>query len=133
MITFLNEPELIFFIHSFKYRYVTLIIYSIKSYSFIYTQSNCIQIFLSVTNNSIKHQTFVYRQLNDQTVLFLTFRLKSFACIHFKYQTVLFDPKIGSYQVLPLRARVDLEAIAMKGYSAFSKAHALQEPHHRIV
>ena len=25
-----------------------------------------------VTNNSIKHQSFVYRQLNDHTVLFLT-------------------------------------------------------------
>ena len=31
------------------------------------------------------------------------------------------------------RARVDLEAMAMKGYSAFPTAPALPEAHHRIV
>ena len=41
---------------------------------------------------------------------------------------VLFDPQIGPYQVLPLRARVDLGATAMKGYSAFPKAPALLGP-----
>ena len=46
---------------------------------------------------------------------------------------VLFIPLIGPYQVLPLWARVDLGALAMKGYSAFSKAPALLEPHHQIV
>ena len=30
------------------------------------------QVFLCITNNSIKHQLFVCTQLNDQTVLFLT-------------------------------------------------------------
>ena len=35
--------------------------------------------------------------------------------------------------MLPLRARVDLGAMAMKGYSAFLKAPALLEPHHQIV
>ena len=46
---------------------------------------------------------------------------------------VLFNPLIGPYQVLPLRARVDLGAMAMKGYSKFPKAPALLEPHHQIV
>ena len=46
---------------------------------------------------------------------------------------VLFNPLIGPYQVLPLRARVDLEAMAMKGYSVFPKVPALLEPHHQIV
>ena len=47
---------------------------------------------------------------------------------------VLFDPYIRPYQVLlPLRARVDLGAMAMKGYSAFFKAPALLEPYHQIV
>ena len=32
--------------------------------------------------------------------------------------------------MLPLRARVDLGAMAMKGYSAFPKAPALLQPHH---
>ena len=31
----------------------------------------------------------------------------------FKFQTDLFDPPIGTYQVLPLRTRVDLEVMAM--------------------
>ena len=35
--------------------------------------------------------------------------------------------------MLPLRARVDLAAMAMKGCSAFPKAPALLEPHHQIV
>ena len=34
----------------------------------------------------------------------------------------LFNPLIGPYHVLPLRVRVDLGAMAMKGYSAFPKA-----------
>ena len=40
---------------------------------------------------------------------------------------------MGPYQVLPCRARVDLAAIAMKGYSAFPNVPALLEPHHQIV
>ena len=43
----------------------------------------------------------------------------SFVCTQFKCQTVLFDPEIGPYQGLPLQARVDVGAIAMKGYSIF--------------
>ena len=46
---------------------------------------------------------------------------------------VLFNTKIGPYQVLPLRATVDLGAMAMKRYSAFPKTPALLEPHHQIV
>ena len=30
------------------------------------------QVLLCITNNSIKHQPFIYTQLNDQTVLFQT-------------------------------------------------------------
>ena len=40
---------------------------------------------------------------------------------------------IEPYQVKPLRARVDLEAIAMNRYSTFPKALASLEPHHQIV
>ena len=39
---------------------------------------------------------------------------------------VLFDLKIGPYQVLPLRDRVDREAMAMKGHSTFPKAPDLK-------
>ena len=47
LVTFLNEPKLILF-HIVKW----------------------FQVLLCMTNNSIKHLTFVYTQLNDQTVLF---------------------------------------------------------------
>ena len=49
LITFLNEPKLI-------------LLPTIK----------WLQVLLCITNNSIKHQSFVHTQLNDQTVLFQT-------------------------------------------------------------
>ena len=36
-----------------------------------------------------------------------------------QHSLVLFDLFIGSYQVLPLWERVDLQAMTVKGYSAF--------------
>ena len=48
-------------------------------------------------------------------------------------QLVLFNPQIGSYQVLPFRAWMDLGAMAMKGCSEFPKAPASLEPHYQIV
>ena len=44
------------------------------------------QTLLFNTNSSIKHQSFVYTQLNDQTVLFQTiqFSIKSFVCAQFE-------------------------------------------------
>ena len=50
-----------------------------------------------------------------------------------KHSLVLFNPYIGPYQVLPLRARVDQGAMTIKEYSAFPKAPVLLEPHHQIV
>ena len=35
--------------------------------------------------------------------------------------------------MLPLQAKVDLGAMALKRYSAFPKVPALLEPHHQIV
>ena len=46
------------------------------------------QVLLCITNNSIKHQSFVYTQLNDQTVLFQTIQFNiSHVCIQFKCQS----------------------------------------------
>ena len=42
-------------------------------------------------------------------------------------QSVLFNPYRGPYQVLSFRVRVDLEAMAMTGCSAFPNAPALLE------
>ena len=50
-----------------------------------------------------------------------------------QHTLVIFDPLIRPYQEPPLEVRVDLGAMAMKGYSAFTKAPVLQEPHHQIV
>ena len=44
-----------------------------------------------------------------------------------------FDQQIGPYQVLLLRARVNLGAMVMKEHSAFPKDTALLEPLHQIV
>ena len=75
----------------------------------------------TITINSIRHQSFVNTLLNDQTALFQAIQ---FSITHlfaqFKCQTVLFDPYIGPYQVLPLR-------------STFPKTPALLEPPHQIV
>ena len=46
----------------------------------------------------------------------------SFFGTQIKCQTVLFNPYIGPYQVLPLQFRVDLGVIAMKENSTFSGA-----------
>ena len=70
-----------------------------------------------ITNNSIKHQPFVYVQLNSQ-IVFISYNSiehESFVCTQFKCQAVLFNPWIGPYQVLPLQAKVDLSPRMMKG------------------
>ena len=77
----------------------------------------CFQVLPCITNNSIKYQPFVYAQLNDQTVLFQTIQFSMNT--QFQCQTVIFDPGIGPYQVLLLLTKVELGAMAMKGYSAF--------------
>ena len=65
-------------------------------------------------------QSFGYAQLNAKTVLFLPIQFS--INTQFKWQTVLSDPYIGPYLVLPLRARVEQVAMAMEGHSAFPKA-----------
>ena len=77
---------------------------------------------LYISNNSIKHQSFVCTQLNVKTVLFLAVQFSMlFVCTRFKCQTVLLDPQIGPYQVLLLLLRVNLGVMAMKGTPNFRK------------
>ena len=86
--------------------------------------------FLLTPSNLFRHSFFTHCQ-NDQAVLFqITYFSLS---TPFKCETFLLDPEIGPYQVLPLRARVDVGAIAMKGYSAFLKVPALLKTHDQIV
>ena len=55
--------------------------------------------------------------------------------IHFKLFVCTQSNKLSirPYQVLPLWARANLRAMAMKEYSVFPKAPALQQPHPQIV
>ena len=46
--------------------------------------------------------------------------------------TVLFDPLLGPYHVLPVRVTVNLGAMAVKGYSKFTESLRL-ESHHLMV
>ena len=58
------------------------------------------------------------------------FYFKQFSLVYVA-SLFLFDPRIRPYQVLPLRVRVDLAAMAMNKCSAFPKG--LLEPRHQIV
>ena len=91
----------------------------------------CFQVLLCITKNSMKHQLYIYTQLNDQTVLFQTIQFST--STQFKCQTVLFDPWIGHYQVLPHQASAELGAMAMMEWIAISKAPASQEPRYQII
>ena len=73
LLTFLNKPDLIFCtqLKGFKQALSFNTSYSIQHLIRLNTVK-WFQVLLCITFNSIKHQTFVYTQLNDQTVLFLT-------------------------------------------------------------
>ena len=90
---------------------------------------------LDLTNVSRTHGTVIYLHThNDQTVLFQTIQFCiSYLFALFKCLTVLFDPKIETYQMLLLRVRADLGVMAMKRYSIFLKAPTLHELNHQIV
>ena len=48
----------------------------------------------------MKHQSFIYSQSYDQTVLFQTIQFSiRFFHSQFKFQTVLFDPETGHFHV----------------------------------
>ena len=59
-------------------------------------------------------------QLNVKTILFQTIQFSiNTPC---KHRKVVFEPIIGPYQVLPLRVRVDLGAMAIDGYFSITGA-----------
>ena len=68
LISFLNKPELISSqLNGFYLIRIILFIIIICLHT-VY----CFQVLLFITNNSIKHRSFFYTQLKDQTVLFYT-------------------------------------------------------------
>ena len=48
--------------------------------------------------------------------------LISLFCTHLHGQSILFEPHVGPYQVLPLMVRADLTIMAINGYYTFPKA-----------
>ena len=58
LLTFFNEPKLI-------------LLYTVKWF----------QVLLYITNNLFKHQSFVYTQLNDQTILWKNYKEKKGPCM----------------------------------------------------
>ena len=90
------------------------------------------QVLLCITNNSNKRQTFLYTELNDQGVIFLTiqFGIRYLFAHSFKYQAVQFYLDIGPCPVLPLQTGSG--ATAMRKYSTFSKSLWLKS-HDQIV
>ena len=86
----------------------------------------CFQLLLCISENSTKHQSFVYTRLNDWIVLFLTIQFNISHLFAHSLNVKQF------YQVLPLQVRVDLGVMAMKVFSTFPKASKL-DPHRQIV
>ena len=92
-----------------------------------------LQVLLFNTNNSIQNYSFVCTQLNDSKYCYVSLRIQlviSHFFAHILNSSIWLVDR--NYQVLPLRARVDLEVMVMKRYSTFSSASGL-EPHHEIV
>ena len=58
-------------------------------YTIWFSMSTKFHVLPCITNNSIKHQSFVYTQLNDKTVVFQTIPFN--ICRQFECETVLFD------------------------------------------
>ena len=75
---------------------------------------------LCITNNTIKHQSFLYTHFNVKTVLF---QIIQFSTNHLLAFNLNVKQIYLTHRQDPIRARVNLGAIEMKGYSAFPKLH----------
>ena len=88
---------------------------------------------LYITNNSIKHQSFVHTQLNDQTVLFLNIQYsisQLFALnLNIKQFIRLIDRTLPGATA---SSQSDLGMMAVNGHSTFPKAPTLLVPHIRL-
>ena len=116
------------------YKHILLIMFLNELNFILLPRVKWFQVLLRITNNLIKHQSFVYTvKWSNISISNYLIKHKLFVCTQFKCQAVLFDLKIELYQVLLLQVRVTLGAMAMKGYSNFPKAPALLELHHQIV
>ena len=90
----------------------------------------------SISNNSVFHSTqfickhsLIVKNISIWAIQFRQTVLIQTIQFSINMQLVVFNP----YQVLPFRASVDLETMAMKVCSAFPKAPASLETHHQNV
>ena len=79
-----------------------------------------------------------YRVLLSKTFLIQALQFSQIVLIQtiqfsINMQLVILNPYIGPYQVLSFLARVNLGAMAMKGWFTFPKVPASLEPHHQIA
>ena len=142
MITFLNEPELIFYTqwNGFKYCYVIqinqfrhtvkefqVLLFNINNfiqhYPFVLHTGKWSQVLLCITNNSIKHQSSIYTQLNDQTVLFLTIQ---FSLNHLFVQSLKVKQSNLTHRLDPIgcyhsRSGCTFEQLQWKGIPRLTK------------
>ena len=78
--------------HTHIYIYIYIYIWFLKSFltlNILFNINHTVkwfQILLCITNDSIRHQSFVYTQLNDQTVLFQTIQF-CISLIWFDFRT----------------------------------------------
>ena len=107
------------------------------NYSIYYYPSICtvksFQVLLYITNNSIKHNSFVYSQLNDQTVLFQTIQFSISHLFTLSLNVKKFYLTHWALSVATILDQSEPGSNGKKKYSAFPKAPALLEPHHQIA
>ena len=90
---------------------------------------------LRITNNSIKHQSFVCTQLNDQTVLFLTiqFSICHLFALNLNVKQFYFTHREDSFRCYHFGLKWTWERWQWRSIIAFSKVSALLKPHHQII
>ena len=77
--------------------------------------------------------SLIVKTISSQAIQFSQIVLIPTIQFSISMQFVLFNPKMGPYQVLLFLARVDQGAVAMKVCTAFPIAPASLEPHYKTV
>ena len=91
-------------------------------------------VLFQTTQFSIQKQLY-FKQFSLALVCSLNLKTVLFRTIQFSLSTEFSSiwPIDRTLSDLPLQARVNLEAMAMNGYSKFPQAPALLEPHYQVV
>ena len=97
---------------------------SIYYYSFVCMQLNISKYWcISLKNQLNVSHWFIHSLMINSSIPNNSIQHKPFVCTQLKYQTVISEPKIEPYQVLLLRAKVQLGAVTLAVHS--SKLHQI--------